>query len=99
MAVQSSILVPAGDAVLTATLGATSSSAELTLGTNRIFSIVATADVNVKFGNTGMGAASANDYRIPANQQTTFDTSDQWSRIRVFSTAGGTYHIQFLSRS
>ena len=99
MAVLAATLVPAGELCVSATLGAATSSAEIVLGTNRIFVINATADVNIRFGNAGMVAAAATDYRIPSGQQITFDTGDAFGSIRIFSTPGATYFIQKLSRS
>lgn len=102
MAVFSSILVPAGEAaVQVLALTATTSSAEIVLGTNRIFAINADQDITIKFGNTGMTVATGVEYRIPANQQTTFDTSDAYASIRVFNkgASAANIYIQKLSRS
>jgi hypothetical protein len=91
MAVQSAILVPAGDAVQkVSALAATTSSAALVLGTNRIFAINADQDITIRFGNAGLAAADATFYRIPANQQTTLDLSDQFTQIRVFNLSSST---------
>jgi len=98
MAVVSAILVFSGEPCQNATIGAAASTGEIVLGKNAIFAINATADINIKFGNAGMAAAAATDYRIPANQQTTLDTSDTFDRIRVFSTPGGNLSVQKLSR-
>lgn len=95
MAVMSAILVFSGEPCVNAA-PAGASTAEIVLGTNCIFAINATADINIKFGNSGMGAAAATDYRIPANQQTTLDTGSAFDRIRVFGTAS--VSIQKLSR-
>lgn len=99
MAVFASVFVPSGEPAVTATL-AGASSAEIVLGTNRIFKISATGASNVlaiKFGNAGMGAAAATDYVLPPNTESFFDTGDAYSSIRIFGT--GTYSIQKLSRS
>lgn len=99
MAVQSHILVPGGSPAVTATLGATSSSAEIVLGKNCIFVIVCSAACQIKFGNTGMAAAAATDLLIPASVPMTFDTSDQFTSVRIFSTPGGNYSILKLAKS
>jgi hypothetical protein len=100
LAVQSAILVPAGDAVIKiAALAATTSSAQQSLGTNRIFAINADQDITIRFGNTGMAAADNTFYRIPANQQTTLDTSDQFSFIRVFNLGASAANVWILPLS
>ena len=102
MAVFSSILVPAGEAaVQVLALAATTSSAEISLGTNRIFAINADQDITIKFGQAGLAAATGVEYRIPANQQTTFDTSDAYASIRVFNkgASAANIYVQKLSRS
>lgn len=89
MAVLSCILVPSNEAVTKiAALATVTSSAEVVLNTNRIFVINATGDITIKFGQPGMAAAAATDYRIPANQQTTFDTGSAITSLRVFNLAG-----------
>lgn len=99
MAVQSHILVPGGAVPTTATLGATSSSAEIVLGKNCIFLVVCAAACQIKFGNSGMAAASATDQLIPSNYPMTFDTGDQFTSIRIFSTPGSLYSVLKLAKS
>ena len=100
MAVQSSVLGFAGDACITATPSAGTSTSEITLGNDAIFAINADQDVMIRFGNPGMGAATATNYRIPANQQTVFYTSTANTSIRVFNNGSSTANIfiQKLSR-
>lgn len=101
MAVLSSILVPANEtAIKVAAIATVTSSAEIVIGANRIFAINATGDITIKFGNAGLTAADATNYRIPANQQTTFDTGQAAPSIRVFNLAGTAtdVYIQLLSR-
>lgn len=99
MAVFSHILVPGGSPAITATLGAAASSAEIVLGNRCVFLLVCSAACQIKFGNTGMGAAAATDLLIPANVPMTFDTSDQFTSVRIFSTPGGNYSILKLTKS
>ena len=101
MARMASILLPSGDAdIKLASLGTSTSSTEQKIGANRIFVINADQDITIRFGATGMGAADATYYRIPANQQTTFDMGPAFSYIRAFnlsaSTAANVY-IKILS--
>lgn len=101
MAVLSSILSFSGEAcVKIAALTNGSSTAEIILGTNAIFAVNSTKDVTIKFGNSGMAAAAATDYRIPANQQTTLDTGTAFSSIRIFNVdaAAGDVYVQKLSK-
>lgn len=90
------ILAPAGDTVIKVTgLAATTSSGELVVGARRIFAVNATQDITIRFGQTGMGAADASFYRIPANQQTTFDMGSN-SVIRVFNESASAADVYIL---
>lgn len=90
------ILSPAGDAVIKVTgLLATTSSAELAVGARRIFAINATQDITIRFGQTGVGAADATFYRIPSNQQTTFDMGSN-SVVRVFNEGASAADVYIL---
>lgn len=98
MALQTFVPGYAGDAVVTATLGAAASTAEIVLGNNASFFITCAGDFHVKFGNSGMAAAAASDFQFPANSVQHLFTGDHTDRIRVFSTAGGVYWIQKTDR-
>jgi hypothetical protein len=101
MATELSTFHPTGEN-LGATVNATSSSAEIVIGTNRIFLLRTSGASNVKFGNTGMGAAAATDWIIPANNTVPdmFDMGDAVDRIRIYNPGGAgiTYTIMFLGR-
>jgi hypothetical protein len=106
MAIFTSIFVPVGGSTagattadLTGTIGATSSTAEIVLGRYQLFALNATADINIRCGNAGMPAAAVTDFRLPANVVVTYQVPEQWDRIRLFSTAGGTYWIQPLRQT
>lgn len=85
--------------VKVASLAAGASSAEIVLGNNQIFSIVAfaqavgttTNNINLKFGVSGMSAAAATDMGLPCGTPTSdaglqyFDTGDTFSSVRVFN--------------
>lgn len=90
------ILTPAGDAVLkVAGLATVTSSAEQAIGAHRIFSVVADQDITIRFGRTGVAAADATFYYIPAKQQTTFDMGTN-TVVRVFNLAASAANIWFM---
>ena len=99
MAVFASVLHPAPENK-NGTIGAGVSSAEISIGNNRIFVFNADQDVMIKFGNTGMGAAAATDFRIIANTYAPFDMGQQVGFIRLFNNGGSTanWFIQYLSK-
>lgn len=106
MAIFTSIFVPKGGSTagsttndLTATIATVTSSAEIVLGRYTIFAINANTDLNIRFGNSGMPAASVADFRLPANAIAVYQVPAQWDRLRVFNPSGGnsTYWIQPLS--
>jgi len=99
MAVQTFVPTFSGDAVTTATLGAAASTAEIVLGVDQVFLVTCAGDFHVKFGNTGMAAASVSDFQFPANSVQQLYTGDHTDRIRIFSTAGGVYWVQKLDRA
>lgn len=105
MAIYASIFVPVGGSTagsttadLSGTVGATSSSGEIVLSRYQLFAINATTDLNIRFGNSGMPAAAATDFRIPAGVVATYQIPAQYDRFRLFnSTAGSSsYWIQPL---
>lgn len=103
MAIVQAILSPLGGGSastpdITAALAATTSTGEIVLNRYTLFAFNATTDMNIRFGNAGMPAASATDYRIPANTIVVYQIPAQYDRMRVFNpTAGsGNYFIQPL---
>lgn len=96
MAINSAYLSPAEPAI-TGSVTAAASSGEVVIGSLRPFAIVADAAINVKFGVSGMTAADATAYRIPANTEKIYFLGKPYDRIRIFNPAGTTnYWIQFL---
>jgi hypothetical protein len=82
---------------LSATLGGTTSTAELLAGQkNSLFAINANGDINIRFGNSGMPAAAATDYRIPSGVTAVYQLTAQHDRIRIFNPGAGSinYWIQ-----
>ena len=100
MATYTAIFVPTGE-VDTASLNATTSTAAIVIGNNRLFAITATGVIHIAFGNSGMAAADANDFRLPLGVIATYDLAAQNSQIRIYNPGAGAinYYIQYLSRS
>jgi hypothetical protein len=104
MATFASIFSPIGGSTASAAtadisgaLGGTTSTAELLAGQSyQMFAINATGDINIRFGNAGMPAAAATDFRIPANQTATYQLNRNHDRIRIFNPGGTSvnYFIQ-----
>lgn len=79
------ILAFSGDASVKFTaLAATTASAAQFVGPRRIIVINADQDITIVFGNSSVAAPTTANYRIPANQQTTFDMGPN-THIRVFN--------------
>lgn len=99
MARFASILIPAGDAdIKISSLAAVTASSIQTIGKNRIFVVNADQDITIQFGNVAGPAftPSAANYRIPANQQTTFDMGQAFDSLKVFNLSGTTAANVFL---
>ena len=108
MAIYTSIFSPVGGATansntadLSATLGGTTSTAEIVLNRYTLFAINATGDINIRCGNSGMPAAAATDFRIPAGTTATYAVPEQWDRIRLYNAGASsiTYWIQPLRQT
>lgn len=100
MALFDAVLVPAGAATKISALGASASSAEVLLGANKLFAVSATDAVHIVFGQTGMAAADAADFRIPAGVVAVWDTGHEFTHARFFNSTGAAIdiYIQPLSR-
>jgi hypothetical protein len=108
MAIFTGIFVPVGGSTatsatadLSSTITTSTSSAEIVLGRYSIFAINATGDINIRCGNSGMPAAAATDFRIPAGVVATYQVPQQWDRIRLYNAGGSTitYWIQPLRQT
>ena len=83
------------ESVTKQTISAGASGAEIALGTNQLFAISSIAsstaaaplNINLEFGPSGLGAATASDMGLPIGQVFTFDTSDEFKSVRVFNNA------------
>ena len=99
MARQACILIPTPTVAATSTgptdivLSLTTTAAQtVTLHKNQIFVINAAADVNISFGLLAnlVVATATNCYRIPANQQTTFDIGPNQDSFSIVNNVTGT---------
>lgn len=104
MATFSSIFSPYGGgasttADLSAAITGTSSTGEIILGSYALFAINGAGDLNIRFGNAGMPAASATDFRIPGGLIATYRMPKQYDRIRIFNAGASSisYWIQPLA--
>ena len=102
MARFSSILVPSCDADIAVSLTTTAQSAIQTIGKNRIFVVNCPADIQIVFAlaaSSNQPTISSSTYRIPANQQTTFDTGNAFDSFYLANLASGsnTAYIKLLS--
>jgi hypothetical protein len=105
MAIFNSIFVPVGGSTASAstadlngTITTVTSSGEIVLGRYQLFAINANGDVNIRFGNAGMPAAAATDFRIPNGIVVTYQIPAQYDRFRLYNAGGSTitYWIQPL---
>ena len=105
MATYTSIFVPVGGSTagsttadLSGSISGTTSTSEIVLNRYSLFAINANGDLNIRCGNSGMPAATATDFRIPAGTTATYQVPEQWDRIRLYNAGGSsiTYWIQPL---
>lgn len=100
MAVIDAVLVPSQEPVLKiAALAAAASSAEQLLGKNQLFAISATDDFHISFGVTGMGVASAADFRIPIDAIVVLDSGQAFTHLRVFNNTAANIDVYILPLS
>ena len=102
MAVFDAILIPAQQpSTVISGLAATTSSVEQALGANVIFSINATQDITIRFGQPGFSAsAGASDFRIPSGSTFTFDVGRNLTSFKVYNlgASAANIYILFLSK-
>lgn len=68
------------------------------IGQNNIVRIVATTAVNVRFGDTNITTATAQDVLVPANTVQYFDMGTSVA-IAVFAVAASSVNISIVSRT
>jgi len=88
-----------GTTYFTGTLGA-AGNVNIVLGYRAIFAVTVSADSNIRFGNaTKVPTAAATDWPIWAKSVQEWETGEEFDRINLFSTAGGTYFVYVISRT
>jgi hypothetical protein len=102
MARLATIMVPGDTQLKISALGTTTASSVQVVGKYRIFAINSDQDISITFGSaaSSITTPTANSYRIPANQQTVFDTGAQFDEFQVFNLSSSTaanIYIIFLS--
>jgi len=102
MAMLDAILLPAQSPATTIqNLGSGVSTIEQALGANTLFSINADQDITIRFGVPGFSAAaSATDFRIPANSTFTYDVGRNYTSFKCFNLAATpvNIYIMFMSK-
>jgi hypothetical protein len=82
-----------------ASLGAHAASTAVTIGAGRIFVINADQDIAISFGAAAtIIAPDGTYYRIPANQQTTFDMGSANDTIKVYNLSATTAANVYIMR-
>jgi hypothetical protein len=101
--------------VVSQTITAGASGAEIALGARQHFIVAAfaqatgttTNNINIKFGPAGLGAATASDLGLPISGPTfsvapmIFDTGEEFNSIRIFnnSTASVVVYVTLINRA
>jgi hypothetical protein len=97
-------VVPAGNGTSTnvissGTITAAGNSPIITPGNDAIVQITCSAMFNIRFGPAAtLTAATAADIQIPANILYIVDLGHINSALSLFSTAGGTYSVNYVQR-
>jgi len=92
------ILTFAGDSPIVFSVSASTASAAKFTGQHRIMVINADQDITIDFGGSGVADPGTSNYRIPAGQQTTFDTGAN-SYFKVYNLDGSSsanVYVQLL---
>lgn len=95
MALMDAIFALTDVAPTTASLNATTSTAEISLGADTLWQFVATQNMHIRVGTTGMGAASASYTLIPANTLYFLYMNRNLTHIRIFNngSVAGNYFL------
>lgn len=82
-------------------LAAATSSAEVVVGFRYIIRVSNpnASATNIKFGASGMAAAAATDFSIPAQTAMDFDMGEEFDRLRLFNTPGVSVQIMRMARA
>ncbi|SRR6266550_2955653 len=101
MARFSVILVPGDQAIKITGLATVTASSIQTLGKYQVFAINADQDITINFGNANgtMTPPTTANYRIPANQQTTFDLGSSFDSFEVFNQGASAANVYIIRLS
>jgi hypothetical protein len=69
------------------------------IGQNQIFRLIASTPVNIRFGDSSLTTATANDVLVPANLPEFFDMGTNLSTIAIFAVAAASVNISIVSRT
>lgn len=69
-----------------------------TVNPNTLFRITGTTGINVRFGDSSITTATAQDMYIPANLPEIFDSSNA-TTIAVYAVAASSVNVTLLARS
>lgn len=103
MATFNSVFPPAGDPIQNVSLAATTATAAIQMGQNRIFALQASGgDIQILFGDSSVAAPTATTgWTVPSGATHQFDMGSSFTHIRIFNPGGSAirYQIMFLSRT
>jgi hypothetical protein len=68
------------------------------LGNNVVIRVVATVAVNIRFGDSSITTATAQDIYLPANTVELFDMGTN-TAIAVFAAAASSFNLSIVSRT
>jgi len=93
-------IVKGSDGVANATTTAITAGAvaTFTVNPNTLFRITGTTGINVRFGDSSITTATANDMYIPANLPEIFDSGNA-TTIAVYAVANSSVNVTLLARS
>lgn len=99
MATLDSIFYPSGEDA-TGTVAGTTASAEIPIGKNRIFALIADQDCHIKFGGSGLSAASTSNFKLFSGIIARFDMGDVVQSLSIYNPGSTTlnYYIMYLTR-
>lgn len=74
----------------TVTTGASSAEIDISVSLNGRIAIAVTGNANVRFGNSGVAAATASDLPLWGGSTSIFNLGQQYSAVRVFNNTAST---------
>lgn len=71
----------------------------VSIGKNNIFRITATTGVNIRFGDSSITTATANDVYVPGNMPPEFFDMGNMTTIAILAVAASNVNISIVSRT